>query len=162
MKSHTKQVQVQSGARGTHNSHDPTRLSIPSNSMQHQTMLLHQFKQARLWSNSTYILGLQTILPLPLSGRHWWWSDLKTVSNTETTSVLMVKWLIQSSLFGCWRLITMAAPPMNPTMAAGERRSTRKPSLNVPNMDWKVPAKEVTVKTSLYERTFSCINTSAM
>ena len=49
-----QQVQVQSGARWTHSSHDPTRLSIPSNSMQHQTMLLHRFKQSRLWSNSTY------------------------------------------------------------------------------------------------------------
>ena len=37
-----QQVQVQSGARWTHNNHDPTRLSIPSNSMQHQTMLLKQ------------------------------------------------------------------------------------------------------------------------
>uniref|UniRef100_A0A2P2ILP2 Sulfate transporter n=1 Tax=Rhizophora mucronata TaxID=61149 RepID=A0A2P2ILP2_RHIMU len=55
----------------------------------------------------------------------------------------------------------MAAPPINPTMAACERKSTRNPSLNNPNAAWKVPAKKVTVKTSfLYatgSATGSCI-----
>jgi hypothetical protein len=48
---------------------------------------------------------------------------------TETTSVLLVKWLSPSSPLSCCRPMTMAAPAMNPTMAACDRKSTKNPSL---------------------------------
>lgn len=42
----------------------------------------------------------------------------------------------------------MAAPPMNPTIAACDRKSTRNPNLNIPKEAWKIPAKKVVVRTS--------------
>lgn len=53
----------------------------------------------------------------------------QTALRTETTSVLLVKWARPSSPLSCCIPITMAAPPMNPTMAACDRKSTRNPSL---------------------------------
>lgn len=64
------------------------------------------------------------------------WTEVQTASNTEITSVLLVKWLIPISPFSCCRPIMIAAPPINPTMAACERKSTRKPSL--PNVTNKI------------------------
>ena len=97
----------------------------------------------------------------------------QTVLMTETTSVLLVKWDIPSSPFSCWKPITNAAPPMKPTMAAWERKSTKNPNLadswelkkhkmrsiqkqweternlRNPQADWNRPAKKVAVKTIL-------------
>jgi hypothetical protein len=48
---------------------------------------------------------------------------------TETISVSLVKLLMPSTYLSCCRAIVTAAPPMNPTMAACDRKSMRKPSL---------------------------------
>ena len=48
---------------------------------------------------------------------------------TETMSVLLVKWLSPRRPLSCCSPMTMAAPAMNPTMAACDRKSTRNPSL---------------------------------
>ena len=44
------------------------------------------------------------------------------------------------------RQTTVAQPPMKPTMAACERKSTRKPRRSRPSAAWKAPAKKVAVK----------------
>nr|GMD94065.1 Os03g0195475 [Ipomoea batatas]GME04816.1 Os03g0195475 [Ipomoea batatas] len=93
-------------------------------------------------------MKIRNALPIrKLKGDHCSWNELKTALKTDTTSVLVVKWLIPNSPLSCWRPITMAAPPMNPTMAACERKSTRNPNLQPPNTLGKIPAKKVTVKT---------------
>ena len=101
------------------------------------------------------------------------WTETQTALMTDTTSVLSVQWLSPSRPFNCCSPLTMEAPPMNPLIA--ERESTRKPNLkkdrckrliseskesrlivitrlqrlylNRRNVDWKIPVKNVTVKT---------------
>lgn len=53
----------------------------------------------------------------------------KTDFMTEMKSVSVVKWVILSNPFSCCRAIVMAAPAMNPTMAAWDRNSVTKPNL---------------------------------
>lgn len=63
------------------------------------------------------------------TGHTWCWVDLNADSRTDTTSVFVVKWLMPSSPLSCWRPMIMAAPAMNPTIAACERKPTRNPNL---------------------------------
>lgn len=76
-----------------------------------------------------------------------WWSATQTALITETISVLLVKWLIPRRPFSCWSPITIAAPPMNPTIVACERKSTMKPNLDsIAYIGWEretnVPSNE--------------------
>ena len=58
-----------------------------------------------------------------------------TEFNTEMISVFFVKDAVDipSSPFNCCSPMVMAAPPMNPTIAAWERKSTMNPSLQKGN-----------------------------
>lgn len=49
---------------------------------------------------------------------------------TETMSVFFVKWVMPRNPFICCKAIVMAAPPINPTMAAWDKKSMRKPNLS--------------------------------
>jgi hypothetical protein len=44
-------------------------------------------------------------------------------------SVFLVKFTIPNTYFSCCRAIVMAAPPMNPTIAACDKNSMRNPNL---------------------------------
>jgi hypothetical protein len=48
---------------------------------------------------------------------------------TETTSVEVVKWSRPSMPLSCCRHTTVAAPAMNPTIVACDRKSTMNPNL---------------------------------
>ena len=88
-------------------------------------------------------------LPIPLqamtnvwgyreSERNWaenrsiitpWWAELKTDWRTATILVFLVNFLIPRNPLSCWRAMVMAAPPMNPTTAAWDKKSIKKPNL---------------------------------
>jgi len=80
---------------------------------------------------------------------------------TETTSVEVVKCSRPRMPLSCWRHTTVAAPPMNPTIVACDRKSTMKPNLRRPSEAWKTPAKKVAVKARCrYRAGFSVGDTS--
>lgn len=57
-----------------------------------------------------------------------------------------VKWGRPRNPLSWPRQTAVAQPPMKPTMAACERKSTRKPRRSRPIAAWKAPAKKVAVK----------------
>lgn len=58
-----------------------------------------------------------------------WWTFPQTDFMTDTISVFFVKFAIPRNPFSCWRAMVMAAPAMNPMMAAWDKNSMINPSL---------------------------------
>ena len=59
-----------------------------------------------------------------------WWTFPQTDFMTDTISLFLVKLTIPRNPFSCWRAMVMAAPAMNPTMAAWDKNSMINPSLS--------------------------------
>lgn len=61
-----------------------------------------------------------------------WWAEVRTERITETRSLFFVNFLvlIPNRPLSCWRAMVMAAPPINPTIAAWDKKSIKKPNLN--------------------------------
>lgn len=113
------------------------------------------------------------------------WTWVKRERITDTISVSCVKWTNPVMPFNCWRQTTVAAPPMNPTIVACDKKSTISPNLHFqshwrlwiyistyvivviwymselvvhlrnPREAWKTPAKKVAVKTN-WTYSFGC------
>jgi len=73
---------------------------------------------------------------------HPWWTAPHTDFITEIISVFLVKFVMPSNPFSCCSPIVMAAPPMKPIIEACDRKSIRKPSLQIPSTAWNTPAKK--------------------
>lgn len=55
--------------------------------------------------------------------------ELNTEFSTDIISDFFVNFLIPRNPLSCCNAIVIAAPPMNPTIAACDRKSIKKPSL---------------------------------